>query len=85
MQKKIKTLNLIYQPAMLCIFLRELLICVISNHSVKQLRVFKLEVKSCIAKSLYLGELFTWRSVTVAETCKMDTVDPFALKMIAYS
>ena len=70
-----------YQPAMLCIFFWTLLIRIVSNHRCEKVRVLKLEVEGCVTQCDNLGKLLTWRTVSVTETSKVDTVDPFTLRI----
>ena len=66
----------LHQPAVLRVLLWKLLISIVSNHLIQQVRVLELEIKSCITQRLYLRELFAGRSVSVAETRQVDAVDP---------
>ena len=64
---------------MLCVLFRVLLVCIVSNHRVEEVRVLKLEVEGCVSQCDNLGKLLTRRPVSVTETSKVDTVDPFTL------
>lgn len=83
--KKMNTMHLpilfFYQPAMLCVFFWTLLVRIVSNHRCEKVRVLKLEVEGRVTQCDNLGKLLTWRTVSVTETSKMDTVDPFTLRI----
>ena len=64
---------------MLCVFFRVLLVRIVSNHRCEEVRVLKLEVEGCVSQCDNLGKLLTRRPVSVTETSKVDTVDPFTL------
>ena len=66
---------------MLCVFFWTLLVRIVSNHRCEKVRVLKLEVEGCVTQCDNLGKLLTWRTVPVTETSKVDTVDPFTLRI----
>ena len=73
------TASTLHQPTVLSIFLGEFLPRVASNHFFQQLRVLELEIKSGVPQGEDLWELLARWTISVPETCHVDTVDPLSL------
>ena len=73
------TATALHQPAVLGVFLGEFLPRVLADHRVQQLRGLELEVEGGVPQAEDLGELLAGRTVSVPQTCHMDTVDPLTL------
>ena len=73
------TATTLHQPTMLGVFLRKFLPRVVTNHHIQQLRVLELEVESGVPQGEDLWELLARWTISVPETCHVDTVDPLSL------